>query len=172
MQPSYAQDMGVEGVTHGFYGSMMQCLGSCVGFCGAVPCCPLPNPFKEVRQGQFSQIDSLPFIAFCSFVPSLIGLFSQGLWDSSHALASSTRRSTQAWSKSTFAVNRFASSTLKSKSSQLVGKPSSLATMSTSKCTCFFFSSFLASCFRLQHPSHLFFFFFLFYISPLLIVVQ
>jgi regulator of protease activity HflC (stomatin/prohibitin superfamily) len=51
MQPSYAQDLGVDTVTHGFYGSMMQTLGSCVGFCGAVPCCPLPNPFKEVRQG-------------------------------------------------------------------------------------------------------------------------
>jgi len=53
MQPSYSQDMGVDSVTHGFYGSMMQGLGSCVGFCGAIPCCPFPNPFKEVRQGQF-----------------------------------------------------------------------------------------------------------------------
>ncbi|KAH9966004.1 hypothetical protein BC827DRAFT_1316379 [Russula dissimulans] len=51
MQPSYAQDMGIGTVTHGFYGSMMQALGSCIGFCGAVPCCPFPNPFKEVRQG-------------------------------------------------------------------------------------------------------------------------
>lgn len=53
MQPSYAQDMGVGGVTHGFYGSMKQTLGSCIGFCGAIPCCPFPNPFKEVRQGRF-----------------------------------------------------------------------------------------------------------------------
>jgi erythrocyte band 7 integral membrane protein len=52
MQPSYAQDMGVENVPHGFYGSMMQTLGSCVGFCGAIPCCPFPNPFKEVHQGR------------------------------------------------------------------------------------------------------------------------
>lgn len=51
MQPSYAQDLGLEGVTHGFYGSMVQTLGSCVGFIGAIPCCPCPNPFKEVRQG-------------------------------------------------------------------------------------------------------------------------
>jgi len=51
MQPLYAQDLGLEAVTHGFYGSMMQALGSCVGFCGAIPCCPFPNPFKEVRQG-------------------------------------------------------------------------------------------------------------------------
>ena len=51
MQPSYSQDLGLEAVTHGFYGSMMQTLGACVGFCGAIPCCPVPNPFKEVRQG-------------------------------------------------------------------------------------------------------------------------
>lgn len=51
MQPSYAQDVGIETVTHGFYGSMMQSLGSCIGFCGATPCCPCPNPFKQVRQG-------------------------------------------------------------------------------------------------------------------------
>jgi regulator of protease activity HflC (stomatin/prohibitin superfamily) len=51
MQPSYAQDLGSGEVTHGFYGSMMQCLGSCVGFCGAIPCCPLPNPFRNVEQG-------------------------------------------------------------------------------------------------------------------------
>lgn len=51
MQPSYAQDLGAGEVTHGFYGSMMHCLGSCVGFVGAVPCCPLPNPFRSVEQG-------------------------------------------------------------------------------------------------------------------------
>ena len=51
MQPSYAQDLGSGEVTHGFYGSMMHCLGSCVGFVGAVPCCPLPNPFRSVEQG-------------------------------------------------------------------------------------------------------------------------
>ena len=63
MQPLYGQDMGLEAVTHGFYGSMMQALGSCVGFCGAVPCCPLPNPFKEVRQGTSLSIQfrTLPF---------------------------------------------------------------------------------------------------------------
>ena len=51
MQPSYAQDLGTGEVTHGFYGSMMHGLGSCVGFCGAIPCCPFPNPFKSVQQG-------------------------------------------------------------------------------------------------------------------------
>jgi hypothetical protein len=91
------------------------------------------------------------------FVPSLIVWFSQDPSVSSHALASSTRRSTQAWSKSTFALNPFASSTLKSKSSQLVGNLSSLATTSTLKCTFIFQPSFFASFFPLYHPSHLFF---------------
>jgi len=51
MQPSYAQDLGTQEVTHGLYGSLLQGLGTCVGFCGAFPCCPLPNPFRNVQQG-------------------------------------------------------------------------------------------------------------------------
>ncbi|THG96398.1 hypothetical protein EW026_g5422 [Hermanssonia centrifuga] len=51
MQPSYAQDLGTAEVTHGVYGSMLQVLGQCVGFCGAIPCCPFPNPFRNVQQG-------------------------------------------------------------------------------------------------------------------------
>ncbi|KAI0329580.1 hypothetical protein GY45DRAFT_1435369 [Cubamyces sp. BRFM 1775] len=51
MQPSYAQDLGTGEVTHGIYGSMLQALGSCIGLLGAIPCCPCPNPFREVQQG-------------------------------------------------------------------------------------------------------------------------
>ncbi|KAJ7055489.1 hypothetical protein C8F01DRAFT_1158426 [Mycena amicta] len=52
MQPSYAQDIGVEGVTHGLYGSLLQCFGTFFGVCGMVPCCIcVPNPFREVQQG-------------------------------------------------------------------------------------------------------------------------
>jgi len=51
MQPSYAQDLGSQEVTHGVYGSLLQSLGTCVGFCGAIPCCPFPNPFRNVQQG-------------------------------------------------------------------------------------------------------------------------
>ncbi|KAJ7715020.1 hypothetical protein DFH07DRAFT_368968 [Mycena maculata] len=51
MQPSYAQDLGLGEVTHGLYGSLLQGLGSVVGVCGMVPCCPFPNPFREVQQG-------------------------------------------------------------------------------------------------------------------------
>ncbi|KAG6919757.1 hypothetical protein DXG01_001591 [Tephrocybe rancida] len=38
-------------VTHGVYGSLLQGLGACVGFVGAIPCCPFPNPFRNVQQG-------------------------------------------------------------------------------------------------------------------------
>lgn len=51
MQPSYAQDMGTASIEHGFYGSMMNGLGSCIGNLGMIPCCPFPNPFKNVQQG-------------------------------------------------------------------------------------------------------------------------
>lgn len=51
MQPSYAQDLGTSEVTHGIYGTLLQGLGSVIGLLGAFPCCPCPNPFKEVQQG-------------------------------------------------------------------------------------------------------------------------
>jgi regulator of protease activity HflC (stomatin/prohibitin superfamily) len=51
MQPSYAQDLGTGEVTHGIYGSLLNGLGTMVGFCGMVPCCPCPNPFRNVQQG-------------------------------------------------------------------------------------------------------------------------
>ncbi|KAJ7471652.1 hypothetical protein B0H11DRAFT_2173679 [Mycena galericulata] len=51
MQPSYAQDLGTGEVTHGLYGSLLQGLGSVVGVCGMIPCCPFPNPFRQVQQG-------------------------------------------------------------------------------------------------------------------------
>jgi hypothetical protein len=69
MQQSYAQDLGLGGVEHGIYGSFINgmfvylpcvldkrlkqtiALGAVVGFFGAIPCCPCPNPFQEVQQG-------------------------------------------------------------------------------------------------------------------------
>ncbi|OBZ70264.1 hypothetical protein A0H81_09754 [Grifola frondosa] len=59
LRPSEAQrDAAVvcSGPWHGrghscIYGSMLQVFGSCIGFCGAIPCCPLPNPFRNVNQG-------------------------------------------------------------------------------------------------------------------------
>ena len=52
MQPSYKQDLGLDDVEHGFYGSMINCLGAIAGGFGQLPfcfCCP--NPFQEVKQG-------------------------------------------------------------------------------------------------------------------------
>jgi len=54
LQPSYAQNLFQESEndTHGWYGSMINSLGNCLGFCGAVPCCIVcPNPYKPVSQG-------------------------------------------------------------------------------------------------------------------------
>ncbi|KAK6905074.1 stomatin family protein [Kwoniella mangroviensis CBS 10435] len=56
MQPSYAQDLGTSSIQHGFYGSMMNGLGSCIGNIGMIPCCPLPNPFHNIGQGSVGLI--------------------------------------------------------------------------------------------------------------------
>ncbi|SPO41577.1 related to stomatin [Pseudozyma flocculosa] len=50
--PSYKQNLGLEDVEHGFYGSMMNGIGAFAGFFGQIPCCfCCPNPFKEIQQG-------------------------------------------------------------------------------------------------------------------------
>lgn len=51
MQPSYAQDLGTGSITHGFYGSMKNAMGLGFGLFGMIPCCPFPNPYKNVQQG-------------------------------------------------------------------------------------------------------------------------
>jgi len=53
LQPSYAQTLqGDEEQNHGWYGSMINTLGNCLGCMGAVPCCIIcPNPYKPVSQG-------------------------------------------------------------------------------------------------------------------------
>jgi len=54
LQPSYAQTLqgDEEGAVQGWYGSMINSLGSCIGFLGAIPCCVCcPNPYKPVSQG-------------------------------------------------------------------------------------------------------------------------
>lgn len=45
------QDLGLQDVEHGFYGSFINCIGAVAGSIGQFPCCPCPNPFKEVNQG-------------------------------------------------------------------------------------------------------------------------
>lgn len=52
LQPSYAQIIKPDTEDesqHGWYGSMINTLGSCVGTLGAIPCCVVcPNPYKPV----------------------------------------------------------------------------------------------------------------------------
>jgi len=54
LQPSYAQTLVGESDqgNHGWYGSMINTLGNCIGTLGAIPCCVCcPNPYKPVSQG-------------------------------------------------------------------------------------------------------------------------
>lgn len=53
LQPSYAQTLVFETeAVHGWYGAMINTLGSTIGFFGAIPCCLVcPNPYKPVSQG-------------------------------------------------------------------------------------------------------------------------
>lgn len=55
LQPSYAQVLkpdSEDAAAHGWYGAMINALGSCVGTLGAIPCCVVcPNPYKPVEQG-------------------------------------------------------------------------------------------------------------------------
>jgi len=54
LQPSYAQTLqgDTDPETNGWYGSMINTLGSCIGCLGAIPCCVIcPNPYKPVSQG-------------------------------------------------------------------------------------------------------------------------
>jgi erythrocyte band 7 integral membrane protein len=55
LQPSYArviQPDDADADTNGWYGGMINALGSCIGTLGAIPCCVVcPNPYKPVSQG-------------------------------------------------------------------------------------------------------------------------
>jgi len=55
LQPSYARKLEPDtedDSAHGWYGGMIQSLGSIIGTCGAVPCCIVcPNPYRPVEQG-------------------------------------------------------------------------------------------------------------------------
>lgn len=55
LQPSYARKIEPDTEDesqHGWYGSMIDTLGRCIGTCGAIPCCIVcPNPYKPVGQG-------------------------------------------------------------------------------------------------------------------------
>ncbi|ROV97452.1 hypothetical protein VMCG_06832 [Cytospora schulzeri] len=52
LQQSYASIVGNDASAKGWYGSMINSLGACMGTLGAIPCCICcPNPYKNVHQG-------------------------------------------------------------------------------------------------------------------------
>ncbi|CAG9944222.1 unnamed protein product [Clonostachys rosea f. rosea IK726] len=52
LQRSYATVVSADANPKGWYGTMINALGACMGTMGAVPCCICcPNPFKRVQQG-------------------------------------------------------------------------------------------------------------------------
>ncbi|KAF2012307.1 stomatin family protein [Aaosphaeria arxii CBS 175.79] len=60
LQPTYARIIKPDDAdedTHGWYGAMMNSIGSCIGTLGAIPCCIVcPNPYKSVNQGNVGLI--------------------------------------------------------------------------------------------------------------------
>lgn len=60
LQPSYARVIKPDtedASQHGWYGSMINTLGGCIGTMGAIPCCIIcPNPYKPVSQGNVGLI--------------------------------------------------------------------------------------------------------------------
>jgi len=60
LQPSYARVIkpdDADADQHGWYGSMINSLGACIGTMGAIPCCIVcPNPYKPVNQGNVGLI--------------------------------------------------------------------------------------------------------------------
>jgi erythrocyte band 7 integral membrane protein len=52
LQRSYAAIVTTDANPKGWYGSMINALGACIGTMGAIPCCIVcPNPYKNVQQG-------------------------------------------------------------------------------------------------------------------------
>ncbi|KAJ3023468.1 hypothetical protein HKX48_002895 [Thoreauomyces humboldtii] len=52
LQQSYACEIPLPEEAHGWYETMMTCLGGVVGSFGSIPCCFVcPNPYKSVDQG-------------------------------------------------------------------------------------------------------------------------
>jgi erythrocyte band 7 integral membrane protein len=52
LQKSYATVVSHDVNPQGWYGSMINTLGGCIGTLGAIPCCVCcPNPYKNVHQG-------------------------------------------------------------------------------------------------------------------------
>ncbi|SAL98198.1 hypothetical protein [Absidia glauca] len=56
LQPSFARVTEASEDENGFYASMMNSIGNCLGLLGTIPCCCFPNPYKRVQQGDVGVI--------------------------------------------------------------------------------------------------------------------
>ncbi|RDW86896.1 slipin family protein [Aspergillus mulundensis] len=55
LQPRYASTIQHDDSSpeaHGWYASFKHTIGECIGGLGVIPCCPCPNPFRPVQQGE------------------------------------------------------------------------------------------------------------------------
>lgn len=53
LQPSFAHELPEDPANLGWYGKMIDQLGTCCGTFGSIPCCICcPNPYKQVYEGQ------------------------------------------------------------------------------------------------------------------------
>ncbi|KAL4809970.1 hypothetical protein BDV18DRAFT_130004 [Aspergillus unguis] len=55
LQPKYASAIQYDESSpeaHGWYASFKHSIGECIGGLGIIPCCPCPNPFRPVQQGE------------------------------------------------------------------------------------------------------------------------
>ncbi|KAI9272487.1 hypothetical protein BY458DRAFT_508918 [Sporodiniella umbellata] len=57
VQPRFGMELDISTIEHGWYGNMMNGLGSLLGAFGTIPCCVCcPNPYKSVSQGSVGLI--------------------------------------------------------------------------------------------------------------------
>ncbi|EIE80395.1 hypothetical protein G6F46_006675 [Rhizopus delemar] len=57
VQPSFALELDISTIKHGWYGNMMNGIGSIIGALGSIPCCVCcPNPYKPIKQGHVGLI--------------------------------------------------------------------------------------------------------------------
>ncbi|KAI9480551.1 MAG: hypothetical protein EXX96DRAFT_563264 [Benjaminiella poitrasii] len=59
VQASYARELDIsKDIPHGFYETIMTCIGNSLGFLGSFPCIVCcPNPYKQVRQGNVGLVE-------------------------------------------------------------------------------------------------------------------
>ncbi|KAG2213168.1 hypothetical protein INT47_011317 [Mucor saturninus] len=59
VQASYAKELDIsKDIPHGFYETMMTCIGNTIGFAGSFPCIICcPNPYHKVQQGNVGLVE-------------------------------------------------------------------------------------------------------------------